>query len=295
MKSDVTIFDYIDYQTYIKDVVAENVRKRGGEFGFRFFSAQLNWTGTYLNDIVTKRKRLSIPKAWELALFLKLNPLEREYLTFLCLRESPQESLQQYAESALKNWTSIKKYPMTGGKLTFHYNILTTFLESLVKILPPDDCTQAGILKKVKTLPIANQFSEADILFGLSMLVELNFLEKVDSLYRIKSGENKAYGEDLKQPDAPFMTRDLFIQYAASWKCFLEHRTQQHMHLKSSFAVLTIDQTRMIAKKIDEVRDMISDFDLENSSRPDLNTSQKHLMFQYNFNLLEIARQSSEV
>ncbi len=286
MRSEVTIFDFESYQKFLKEVVAENTAKKGKEFGYRYLSTQLEWPPTYLNDLVNKRKKISVAKAWELALYLELVPLERDYLTLMVLTESTNKTLQTHAKDSLRDWKFIQTYPIEDPNMSFHYNILVPFLKSLLRMMPVDLRYDEKIIEWAQDTPVGDQFTPTDILFTLGIMVEMKVLSKEKALYVIEKKKTLIMGEAVNDPSSPFRMRSLFQSYARCWEGFLKNRTTENFHLKSSFGVLTFSQLKMLAKKIDELRNLTLSFEEENFKK---NIQPKDLrMIQYNYNVLEV-------
>lgn len=288
MKLDTNIFEFDNYRDFIRKVVQQNVKKKGKAFGYRHISGLLKWPPTYLNDLVNNRKKLSISKSWELSLLFGFDSLEKDYLTLLCLKESKSKSLKIYAEKSLKDWTLIKKHQITNEKPALHFNILVPVILRIIFKLDAQERTEKNILLQINKSPIGDLFSEAEILMTLQILVEMNYLNIHSNTYVLNKLDQEIWGEFVGATSHGWKMQSVFAAYASCWQQFMKNREDENFHLKSSFCLLNLEQMKMIAKKIDELRDLTLNFDRKNTKENIKN--EKLSLVLYNYNLLEIVK-----
>lgn len=291
MKVDLIIFDFSDYREFLKAVVSETVEKKGKEFGYRYLSSVLDWPATYLNDVVNDRKKLSIKKAWELALHFEFNALEKEYFSLLVLKESGDEVLEDHAKESLAKWTSVERVHSTNLQAPLHFNIIVPLILRVIHVMEDNDCSEENIVRKVKDSAIGSQFKESEIIFILHILTEAQYLNRDPLLYSINKFNHELWGEDLSGPNSPWLMQELFIKYSDCLTTFLKNRKSENFHLKSSYCLLTMEQMKMVAKKIDELRDITLSFDKKNTQ--ETIGKDKLSLIQYNYNLIEILKSST--
>lgn len=280
----VTIFDYNDYRQFLKNWVETSIEQKGKEFGYRNLSLNLKWPPSYLNDVVNKRKRLSLAKAWEIALYLDLNATERDYLVALTLKESRVQKVREYAERNIAGWNKVKPVITKNPNPALHFNILVPLVLRLLALIAPEDRTERKLVSDFRKLPISANFDESEIISALRHLQELKLISYRSPIYTIETWPKQPFGEHVT-PSKTWNMRDLYQRYALCWLKFIENRSDENFHLKSSFCLLTLEQMKMIANKIDELRDLTLNFDQSNASESD----EKQLrLVQYNYNLLEI-------
>jgi uncharacterized protein (TIGR02147 family) len=286
MKLDTSIFDFKDYRPYLKALVEESTAKKGRDFGHRYFSKQLKWPATYFNDLVNGRKKLSITKAWEIALRLELNSVERDYLTLLTLKTSPRKDLRAFSEGALAKWKHAHQIHTKEARPALHFNALVPLILRTLKRMPAARRTEKALADAILGSVIGDQFAKEEILFSLQVLRETGYLEQSGSALTLKKVNVEDWGELTRNAGA-FPMAELFLKYAGCWQSFLRRRDKENFHLKSWFCLLTMEQAQMIVRKIDELRDMALEFDRRNVQAKATEGMQ---IFQYNLNLLEVGK-----
>jgi hypothetical protein len=281
----MTVFNFDNHRDFLRHWVEKSIEQKGKEFGYRNLSLSLKWPPTYLNDVVNYRKPLSVAKAWEIALHLGLNSTERDYLVTLTLKESKSQAVRDHAKRAIAGWKKIKPVVTTHPDPALHFNILIPLVLRVLSLLPPDRRTELELVSEFRKLPIGSQFNEAEIVSSLKHLEELKLISFKAPLYTIDSWPTELVGEHVKEKSSTWNMRDLYHRYALCWLKFIENRREENFHLKSSFCVLTLEQMRMIANKIDELRDLTMSFDEQNAAQIPPDTLR---LVQYNYNLLEL-------
>lgn len=85
---------HTDVAEYFKDFY--QINKDNALFSHRKFSAVIGWPHSYLNDLIARRKGLSIARAVEFSKLLKLNSAETERLILMSLKTSDSPMINQY-------------------------------------------------------------------------------------------------------------------------------------------------------------------------------------------------------
>lgn len=92
--------EFSDYRAFLVALIAANKSKRF--FSSRFLARKFGYPVSYLNDVISGRKSLTLNRAIPLAKALKLDDLDTEYLIILVLQENPAAPVRQYFSDFLR-------------------------------------------------------------------------------------------------------------------------------------------------------------------------------------------------
>ncbi|MDO9181494.1 MAG: hypothetical protein Q7U04_03755, partial [Bacteriovorax sp.] len=73
------IDDYLDCASYFKDLYEQN-QLINPPLSYRQFALEINWPVSYLNDVINKRRTMTLTRAFEFSRLAKFNVLEIERL-----------------------------------------------------------------------------------------------------------------------------------------------------------------------------------------------------------------------
>lgn len=85
---------FSEYRPYLKALYELNRTSRAGSF--RYYAQKLNWPISYLNEVISGKKKLTLNRALQLGLFLKLDAVDIERLVYLTLKDSEEENIRGY-------------------------------------------------------------------------------------------------------------------------------------------------------------------------------------------------------
>lgn len=94
------ISDFTDYRAFLTALMVSNQSKRF--FSHRFLARKFGYPVSYLNDVISGRKSLTLNRAIPLAKALRLDELDTEYLIILVLQENHQAPVRQYFSGFLQ-------------------------------------------------------------------------------------------------------------------------------------------------------------------------------------------------
>jgi uncharacterized protein (TIGR02147 family) len=96
-KSSLTIpsvVEYSDYRSFLTDFWEAN--KALNFFSSRYLALKLDWSASYFHDVMSGRKKFSIPRAVELANYLELSLQQTDYLILMVLKDMEHELTSEY-------------------------------------------------------------------------------------------------------------------------------------------------------------------------------------------------------
>lgn len=88
------IYDYTEYQTYLRDWV-EAVRKKSSIFSYRQFALKAGTAPSLLRDVITHRRRLTLATQAKFALAMKLDRRSTEYFEILVRFQHTKENAER--------------------------------------------------------------------------------------------------------------------------------------------------------------------------------------------------------
>jgi uncharacterized protein (TIGR02147 family) len=98
------IFDHKDYRTFLKTTLTERGKTRDG-YSLRGFSGKIGVSNSYLSEVLSAKKSLSMELAFKIAVKLDLTEVETQYLCFLVQLE--QEKDPSFREEISKRLNAL--------------------------------------------------------------------------------------------------------------------------------------------------------------------------------------------
>lgn len=84
---------YSNSQDYFGEFFAIN-KVRNSKFSYRSFAEEIGWPTSYLPDLVSGRKKLSIQRALQFAEYFKMNNVNKDHILWLAVHRSPRGSTE---------------------------------------------------------------------------------------------------------------------------------------------------------------------------------------------------------
>ena len=131
------INQYNSISLFLQEVYSLN-KKANKNASFRYFALKLKWPVSYLNDIIKGRKKLTIKRALELGLFLKLDAVDLERLIYLSLKQFEDKTTNDYFSKKLTEEFDSKTYfksAKTEEPLPDHFHLIDESIYSDISLL----------------------------------------------------------------------------------------------------------------------------------------------------------------
>ena len=107
--------------SFVKKLIEINV-ERDQKYSIRWFCQNLNWSASYINDLLSGRRKISLAKAIELGSFLQLDPLAYEALVMLAMVDHKDSSVADYYSGELsKRFGELQKTAVESNSKHFEF------------------------------------------------------------------------------------------------------------------------------------------------------------------------------
>ncbi|MDO9181165.1 MAG: hypothetical protein Q7U04_02090 [Bacteriovorax sp.] len=107
--------DYDNYRVYLEDFYKLN-KKENSPISHRYIAQKLKWPISYFNEVLKKRKNLTLPRALEFAKFAKMDLVDAERLIYLIFLESDNLDVQDYFKKKLHLEANTTSYYDTNSR-----------------------------------------------------------------------------------------------------------------------------------------------------------------------------------
>lgn len=219
------IQDYSDYRLYLEDFYKLN-KKKDSPTSHRFLAQKLKWPISYFNEVIKKRKNLTMPRALEFAKFAKMDILDTERLIYLIFLESENLDVQDYFKKKLDMEVNSTIYYSSGNKKTAelpeNYIVMPEEIQSDSSLIAlheiikwsQGEMSAAEIANMLYTYP---EFSDEEVIFSrLKLLEKHNIIKILDQTQTKKFNYNK----NIIYNDIHNKTIELYVQYAENFVRF---------------------------------------------------------------------------
>lgn len=293
LKVEMTIPDiqaFSEYRPYLKALYELNRTSRVGSF--RYYAQKLNWPISYMNEVISGKKKLTLNRALQLGLFLKLDAVDIERLIYLTLKDSEEDNIRTY----FSNKVSME------GKTEGYFNI------SEKNQPAEDDMMLVGeeIFSDISLLAIADvialrrgQVTPQEIIKLLYSFPELQDEEVLESKFRLLESKGiiqrkyqgtKLVGFSHSNKRLAFSidrnTVRHMAQYADNYSRIICAERPRGW-ITSGFVILSKDRLGEAKKRILAFRNWLLSLENEVIKNPDYN-SKDVAVFQMDVNLISI-------
>lgn len=283
------IQNYQSIRDFLRDLYEIN-KAESAKTSFRFFAMKLKWPVSLLNDIMSGRKRLTISKALELGLFLKLDAVDIERLVFLSLQQSEDKDTFEFFSKKLKEELDNRSYFSTAKvKEPFpeDFQIIDESIYSDISLLAIFDIiawakgkiTPERIGDLLYTFP---ELRNPEVMQQkIKRLVKAKLIEpifKKDQVEGFKYNSKRLFFVVNPQ------TAPLMAQYAENYKRMVQNPDAKAW-IGSGFVMLSQDKILEVKKRIVAFRNWILSLDSRAANQDHGN---QKLLFQFDLNLFSI-------
>ncbi len=263
---------------FFKEFYAFN-KTRNKFFSFRSFAEAIDWPTSYLSDLVSGRKKLTVAKAQEFSEFFKLNPVEKEHLLLFAL--PPSEDSQR------------KKKMDPNPLLHKHVSPIENVpdLCNLIMIVRLLNWKKVNLSAKDIQNKFAISLPLAEIQDALNRINELGIFEWNDH-GKLEKSHLERIPEFIDHADTKGDRRYEGLEWhQESIQNFLQFikEPQSPSTYHSSMVAIPRDQFMAIGMKIIELRNWVEEISkqhMETSSHPD----ESSILMQLDLNLFPVAR-----
>lgn len=174
----VSIFDYFDYQKYLRDYLAAR-KQQDAYFTYRFLAGKAGIDHAFIVKIFQGQKHLSLKLAPIISEILKHDKREGEYFELLILfsRTKSDRESKMYFEKLL-GYVEFSPLKIEGSKYEFYQKWFYAAVREVIGIAGFD----GDYARLARSLRPA--ITEAQARKAVSLLLELGLIEKQDENYR---------------------------------------------------------------------------------------------------------------
>lgn len=285
------IQNYSSYQNYLSDFYKLN-RKSNGVGSYRFYAQKLKWPVSYLNEVITGKKKLTLNRALQLSRFLKFDGIDVERLIFLTLKDSEDSTIKNYfTQKVMKEGHTQGYFDITEKKTSADKNmfLVTEEIFSDISLLAIADVIvmnrgQIGLSEIAQLLYSFPELKDSQIL-----IKKIEVLEKHGIIKR-KIIQKKVVGFDYRNECLAFSidkkTVKHMVQYAENYIKIITS-PQPKGWITSGFIKLSKDRLSEAKKRILAFRNWLLELETEVMNDPNYN-EKNVLVFQMDINLLSI-------
>jgi uncharacterized protein (TIGR02147 family) len=140
MNNDTTLYDYLDYRSFVRDRV-EKKKEENPAFSYRSVAYRMGCNPGFFNKVLKGERNLSPEHVLKLSSILKLKTQEKKYFELLVLFNQAKKQMEKdhyFEQLHLFRKTKVKKVPMRQYAMYTHWYYLV--IRELLHFLPcPDD------------------------------------------------------------------------------------------------------------------------------------------------------------
>ncbi len=292
------IFEFKSYTQYFEKII-NNSKENDTNKGFRYFSHILNWSPSYMHDVVKGKKKLSVMKGLEFSTKFSLDQLEQEYLLLLILKDGPSEKLKKKAHRALSTWQEKQNLPnkkitseidqsfLAGPLLRFliinnnKFKDFNQAAESFQKEFPATHITRSEV---INTLEVLKKNDYVTIKSGYVNILKAQ-IENFDFVNdQLEDGSVKLEGNWLDEIQKKYFLTT--IDYL--------NKPFGELFFRNGYSLLRKKEQFLIRQKIDELREIIDNLDQKNHERALQQSKDEaiedYCVIQYGLSLFEVSR-----
>ena len=104
--NDLNIYTYENYYDYLRDFFQFHGKKKG--FSKHAFSVRIEWPLSLVNDLLARRRKLTVNRALEFCAHIELDKHATDYFIVLILKESDKEHVKEHFSNKMMEMK--KKY-----------------------------------------------------------------------------------------------------------------------------------------------------------------------------------------
>lgn len=203
------LFEYDEYRAYLKDYLASKPKRGWGLM--KSWASSLSLNPTFLSQVFTERKNLSVEQALALAQLLKLSPLETKFFILLLQRERSgthelkiyyTQEIEEIRKLSMKASTHFKSdHVLKDDEKAKYYS---SWIYSAIRIF----CSIGGGKSHEQ---IAERFSDFS---------ELQINEAIDFLIKTKLCDLSVKNKIIVGPAVIFVDRNspFFSKHSLNWR-----------------------------------------------------------------------------
>ncbi len=180
----VPIFNYSDYRGFIKEYIGA-LKNKDTKYSYSYFSGLINGSETYLKQVVSGRRKISIEKAAKLAEKIKLNEIESSYFFMMVLKDNSEDKdVKLNFERFRKDIKLLVPNEYKDGDESIFKSILTWEIYTLLG-LKDSKLKFDWIFARLR-----DDYSEEEVKGAIKKLRELNIFKKSLNDVFLKTGVN---------------------------------------------------------------------------------------------------------
>ncbi len=168
----VNLFDYFDYQEYLRDVYAFR-KKQDSYFTYRFIASKLNIDHAYVVKVLQGQRHVSLKTAASFSKLLKHNKRQQEYFELLVLfsKAKANSEIKHYFEKLL-TYIEVSPLKIEGHKFEFYQKWYYTAIRELIGISGFDGNYQKLASQTVPAISISQAKKSIQLLLKLKLITK---------------------------------------------------------------------------------------------------------------------------
>lgn len=279
------IKNFLNYSDYFNNFYESN-KKIDKKFSFRFIAKKLNWPLSYLPELITKKKKLTIQRALEFAKVFDLNSVDSERLIYLTLHDQLNPDLQHILDDKIYLNQSKKIFKSTVS--TEEYQKLFLHLDVLVVhqylMLHQGKLNKKNILNSMVLFPQINAERVDEI---IQILLARDVLKQINkNEFKVLKSNLFLNQDDLDQNQDAELKKQIYeseVNYSDVYKKFLEKPFGRGCYF-SGFIQIPDDHIQVAIDKILDLREFL----LKMSESAQASTNDKKKVYQLAAHLFQL-------
>lgn len=281
----VSPMPYKDAKDYFKDFFVEN-KVRDAKFSYRVFANLLNWPASYLSDLSSGRKNLSVTRALEFANYFKMNNAQKEHMLWLALAHSPKNQSDQLLQEKSKTDPNPSLYQKEAG---------------MDQVLWSDIVWALRLMTWKKKRLSVREIEENFEIPGISSLRMQNALDRIEKEKYLQWDDNgeliegspltaapAEFDHSTTKGDAPYQGIELHRDAVNNFLTFIEN-PQSPSTYHNHPVVIPRGQFMPVAMKLIELRNWIDELSRQHLAQSKSPSTDSYLM-QLDLNLFPLTK-----
>jgi uncharacterized protein (TIGR02147 family) len=279
------IHNFKSSKDYLVALAQENKIGTGG-MTFNEFAEKLGWPLSYLPDLLSGRRDLTLRRAIELANKFELDSLETEKVVLMALADSEVGDVGDFFKERAENRFRRNQYQVDKTTKNYFYRLDLLAVFSVLK-LAKQRLTGEELRSQLLILP---ELTAGDLASIIEEVIALGMIEFEPETGKMTSCRGLFVSDSVNERETTYVVHS---EYLNLQKQFMDQRLNIPFHFNAGFLSLPRRHLDEISRRFMELRNWLISINQESLKRE--THTQDCDVFQFNLNIFPMAADSQKL